>query len=132
MTDWSKEPGATGGCLCGAVRYRLNAPLRHVSACHCGQCLRWHGHVGAYTAAPREAFELLAGGDDGALAWYRSSSAARRGFCRRCGSTLSYEGDRWPSEFHVHVGAMDDPEAFPPTGEGFTEERLSWLHLRVP
>ena len=33
----------TGGCLCGAVRYRASAdPLRVVS-CHCGMCRRTSG-----------------------------------------------------------------------------------------
>jgi hypothetical protein len=43
---------------------------------------------------------------------------------------LTYEGDRWPSELHFHVGAFDDPEKFPPRGNAFAEERLSWMHLQ--
>lgn len=102
--DWTQHPGATGRCLCGAVRYRLNAPLHPVSVCHCGQCLRWHGHAGAYTAAPRDALELPAGDD---LAWYRSSDIAQRGFCRRCGSSLFWQGD---ASDHVSIaaGTLDD------------------------
>jgi hypothetical protein len=105
MSDWSRESGATGGCLCGAVRYRLNASLRQVSVCHCGQCLRWHGHAGAYTAVPKEALELLAGADQ--LAWYRSSDTARRGFCRSCGSSLFWQAD---ARDHVSIatGTLDD------------------------
>lgn len=106
MSDWTREPGAVGGCLCGAVRYRLNAPLRQVSVCHCGQCLRWHGHTGAYTAVPREALELLAGGD-GELAWYRSSATARRAFCRRCGSSLFWQADA-RDYVAVAAGTLDD------------------------
>jgi hypothetical protein len=104
MSDWSREPGATGGCLCGAVRYRLNAPLRGIVVCHCGQCLGWHGHAGAYTAAPREALELLAGDE---LAWYRSSDTAQRGFCRRCGSSLFWQADGRDS-VSVTAGTLDD------------------------
>lgn len=55
-----------------------------------------------------------------------------RGFCGECGSTISYEGDRWPSEVHLHVGIIDDPERFAPSGESFVEERLTWLKLSVP
>ncbi|MGO1081292.1 GFA family protein [Inquilinus sp. CA228] len=40
----------TGGCLCGAVRYRVTGPLRPVVACHCSQCRRTSGHVAAFTA----------------------------------------------------------------------------------
>ena len=47
------EPTATGGCLCGGVRYKVARPLRDVVLCHCSMCRRTHGHVGAYTAAPK-------------------------------------------------------------------------------
>ncbi len=42
---------ARGGCLCGAVRYEVQGPLRDVLICHCEECRRWHGHVSATTAA---------------------------------------------------------------------------------
>jgi len=53
----------------------------------------------------------------------------RRGFCATCGSTLCYEGERWPGEVHLHIGAFDDPSSLAPTGQAFPEERLPWLHL---
>jgi hypothetical protein len=53
----------------------------------------------------------------------------QRGFCARCGSTLTYEGDRWPNKPHLHLGAFDDPSTFTPTGQAFAEEKLPWLHL---
>jgi hypothetical protein len=56
----------------------------------------------------------------------------RRGFCPRCGSTVTYEGDRWPGEIHIHVGAFDDASTFAPTGHAFPEERLPWLHISTP
>ncbi|HGG64526.1 MAG TPA: GFA family protein, partial [Rhodobacteraceae bacterium] len=34
----------TGGCLCGAVTYVVNGPLRDVIACHCTQCRKSSGH----------------------------------------------------------------------------------------
>ena len=60
---------------------------------------------------------------------YVSSPGVRRGFCAQCGSTLSYEGERWPGEVHLHVGAFDDPSTLAPTGHAFAAERLGWLHL---
>ncbi|MBP0129127.1 MAG: GFA family protein, partial [Nitrospira sp.] len=74
-----------GQCLCGAVRFRLAGAKRDVVICHCGQCRRWHGHVGAYTRVPISALTVE---DERSLAWYRSSERARRGFCRECGSSL--------------------------------------------
>lgn len=128
-TDWTRHPGATGACLCGAVRYRLNAPLRHVSVCHCGQCLRWHGHAGAYTAAPREALELLAAAD---LAWYRSSATAQRGFCRRCGSSLFWQADaNANANAHVSVaaGTLDDASGLRTAGHIFVADKPGYYAI---
>jgi len=43
---------------------------------------------------------------------------------------MTYEGDRWPTEVHFHVGAFDEPSAFAPSGQAFADERLPWLHFR--
>jgi len=61
------------------------------------------------------------------MATYASSEGVRRGFCAACGSPLTYESARWPTEIHFHVSAFDRPEDFPPTDHAFAEERLSWL-----
>lgn len=77
-----------GGCLCGAVAYRVQGPLRDVVLCHCSQCRRTHGHIGAYTTASPDQLTLTA---ERGLRWYASSTRARRGFCCECGATLFWE-----------------------------------------
>jgi len=94
----------TGGCLCGAVRYRVRGTLRPVVMCHCTQCRRMTGHVMAATAARRADFELVAAEQ---LAWYTSSEEARRGFCARCGSTLFWDG-RGREYLSIAAGTLDD------------------------
>jgi len=82
---------SSGGCLCGAVRYRVNGALRDVLICHCEECRRWHGHVSACTAARREDLVLL---EQRGLRWIdspRSDAHARRGFCAECGSSLFWD-----------------------------------------
>lgn len=100
-----KSPRATGRCLCGAVRYQIRGPLRPVVNCHCGQCLRTHGNVAAYTSAARADLVMT---EDRGLKWYRSSDFARRGFCRDCGASLFWErlgGD----QVAVAAGCIDPP-----------------------
>ena len=94
----------TGGCLCGAVRYRVDGPLRPVVMCHCTQCRRMTGHVMAATAARRADFRLVL---ERELKWYESSSEARRGFCARCGSTLFWEGVGLDC-ISIAAGTLDD------------------------
>ena len=75
----------SGGCQCGAVTYRVSGNMRDVVACHCGQCLRVHGHAPGYSAAQKAELTVEGAGE---VAWYRSSERADRGFCRQCGSSL--------------------------------------------
>lgn len=80
----------TGSCLCGAVRYRVNGPMRQVVGCHCGQCRKQTGHYMAATGVRRKYFAMV---DEHGLKWYRSSDKAQRGFCAECGSTLFWQAD---------------------------------------
>ncbi|SMF76580.1 Uncharacterized conserved protein [Azospirillum oryzae] len=98
----------TGGCLCGGVRYAIDAQPEPISFCHCSQCRRQHSHVGAYTGLPRAALRLLT---DDTLTWYASSDRARRGFCARCGAGLFWEAlDQSGVEPRITVtaGSLDD------------------------
>lgn len=117
---------ADGGCLCGAIRFTAEGAPKWTSYCHCASCRRHTGApVSAYAGFERDKVRIV----QGALARFSSSPGVHRGFCSTCGSTLTYEGDRWPTEIHLHVGAFDDPAPFAPKGQAFAEERVAWLHL---
>lgn len=112
---------ATGGCLCGGIRYRLNGLMRPVIACHCRQCAKTSGHYVAATSVSAGDLILEAAAT---LTWFRSSDFAERGFCRRCGGNLFWRriaGDsisvmagtldvptRLHIERHIFVGAKSD------------------------
>ena len=95
----------TGGCLCGSVRFEVSGPLRDVVVCHCRMCRKAHGHIGAYTAARRDALAFV---ETRGLHWYRSSADARRGFCGECGSTLFWDADRRDT-ISIAAGTLDAP-----------------------
>ena len=97
-----------GRCLCGAVKFRLTAPYRDVTLCHCRQCARWTGHAVATTSVPLDRFTYLQGEDN--LGWYSASDIAQRGFCKTCGSTLFWRPND-ETRISVSAGSLD-----PPTG----------------
>lgn len=96
---------ATGGCLCGAVRYEVTAALRDVIVCHCAMCRRTHGHIGAYTATSKGALRLV---EARGLKWYASSAIARRGFCGECGGSLFWEPAA-KAYVAIAAGTLDAP-----------------------
>lgn len=125
MSD--EETGLTGGCLCGAVRYRIEGgPKGDVAHCHCSMCRRAAGSVAVtwFTVDPaRLTFT------QGAPARYRSSEKGERTFCGACGSPLTFWHADFPDDLDVTLGTLDRPEDMPATLNIWTQSRLPWLHL---
>ena len=115
-----------GGCLCGAVRYRISGPPLRGTICHCGICRRISG-------APLVIWSIFAAGrhrwTSGRPSRFRSSQRVIRQFCGACGSPLSFQFDDAVSDriFGVTVGSLDRPEAFPPTRHNWTSGQLPWI-----
>ena len=113
-----------GGCLCGAIRYRITGTPKFQSMCHCRSCRRASGApVVAFVGVPDDQFEEL----KGSRAIFESSPGVKRGFCRTCGSSLTFAGESWPGEIHIFTATLDDPEAFPPTVHTYCQDRLPWI-----
>ncbi|WP_095590505.1 GFA family protein [Actibacterium ureilyticum] len=112
----------TGGCLCGAVRYRVDGPLRPVIACHCTQCRKTSGHHVAATSVARDRIEI-----DGALRWYASSDGARRGFCPNCGSNLFWDGPG--SHLSIFAGTLDAPTGLTLKGHIFCADKGDYYEI---
>lgn len=95
----------TGSCLCGAIRFEVDAELPAPDACHCTQCRKQSGHYFVSTDVPKKSLAIH-GGEH--LTWFRSSEKVQRGFCSRCGSSLFFEpfSKDW---IGVAMGAFDQP-----------------------
>lgn len=116
-----------GGCLCGAIRYRATAaPLRGV-ICHCSMCRRHSGAPAlAFVHFPADRFQWLSGEP----ARYRSSAYAERGFCPRCGSTLSMHEEVLAGRVQICVGSLDEPARVRIDDHVWTRERIGWFEVR--
>jgi hypothetical protein len=96
-----------GGCLCGAVRFRVQADPGPVVGCHCSQCRR---QTGLYFAASDVPLADLVIEGSQAVRWYRSSPQAQRGFCSNCGSALFWQSDG-AAQISIMAGAFDEPNS---------------------
>ena len=113
----------TGGCLCGAVRYDINAEPRFTSYCHCEDCRKASGApVVAWTFFPT-----------GSLTWLGNPprmlvfAGRERTFCPDCGSPLSFFDPEIPGEFEVTTCSLDDPGLMSPKDHNWTVDRLPWF-----
>lgn len=111
-----------GGCLCGAVRYEVSVEPKSVVRCHCNDCRRASGAPAlAWMIVPVDGFRWLAGEPKG----FASSPPVIRGFCERCGTTLTYFYEK-SSYIDVTTATLDDPDAFAPLKEIWVEQKLAW------
>src|SRR5437868_11656 len=113
-----------GGCLCGAIRYRITAPPIVTSYCHCRSCrLATGAPAAAWVILPRDGLVF----DRGAPTAFASSPGKLRTFCGRCGTSLTYERDDRPDSIDIHTATLDDPDRFPPEREIWLDEKIAWM-----
>ena len=113
----------TGGCQCGAVRYRVDGALTNAHICHCRMCQKAAGNYFMPLAkAMNKSFSVTRG----EIAWYRSSDPVRRGFCHDCGTPLIFEivGGTGPN---VTLGSLDDPAAIKPDMQCAEHAKMPWF-----
>jgi hypothetical protein len=110
----------TGGCQCGAARFRVDGELGEASICHCRMCQKATGGLfGPYVGVAYDALVWTRGQPKR----FQSSNKVLRGFCGDCGTPLTYEyGDRLVG---LAIGALDRP------GEVRLSEQLA-SEARVP
>lgn len=121
MTDTSVKH--EGGCLCGAVRYILKSEPTYSGNCHCRSCQRaiGAGFVTWVGVAP-DNFEVTRGG----ITHCATSPGVQRGFCGRCGTSLTFTGDGW-TDVGLTAASLDDPTIATPTSNVYLDHRQPWV-----
>lgn len=113
----------TGGCQCGAVRYRAEGPLAYPHICHCRMCQKAAGNYFMPLAnAQKDDFTVTRG----EIAWFKSSDPVQRGFCRDCGTPLVFETVS-AKHLNIVLGSLDDPASIKPAEQFGLEAKMPWL-----
>ncbi len=123
----SMEPDHLGKCLCGAVKIEVMGEPKWVGHCHCPSCQKATSAAFATYAGFDKASVLITGEE---LTVFRSSPGVTRRFCNKCGSAVSFEGEAWPDEIHLHMVLLDDAADFTPGGHTYVKNRQPWVHMQ--
>ncbi|WP_045836496.1 GFA family protein [Hyphomicrobium sp. 99] len=108
----------SGGCQCGAVRFRVEGALTDASVCHCRMCQKAFGALYAPLVSVRGAKLVWTRGEPKK---FQSSNVVQRGFCADCGTPLTYEA---PDGIAIAIGAFDDPTSLAPKIQWGVEAKL--------
>jgi len=115
----------TGGCSCGAIRYRLASAPYDTGWCHCRVCQTSSGAPAVvFSTVPANDFRIEQGAET--TKWFASTSFGRRMFCGECGSLLAIQVDFQPDEIDFTVATLDEPEKVRPGFHIFYGSRISW------
>ena len=112
-------------CLCGGIQLKTKGPLRHVSNCHCRQCMKTHGNYAAYTNALEKDIKFI---KKGTLKWFKSSKKARRGFCNKCGASIFFKF-LGSDDISIAAGMFQNPTKLKTTKNIFVKGKLDYYQL---
>ena len=119
----------TGGCLCGAVRYSIEAdpiPGRQI-LCHCVDCQRQTGTAFVSGIAfPSNSVTITGTMSTFTMPGGQSGDPMRRRFCTSCGSPIVIEKDGTGRTL-IMAGTLDDKTLFKPVTSLFCEQAPSWV-----
>jgi hypothetical protein len=120
------EPTAlSGGCMCGAVRFELTAPLLGAVYCHCKRCQRRTGSGFSVSGlAQPGSFQLVRGED--AVRAYRPDDGWHKSFCSACGSQLFAQNPEHTEWIAVRLGAFDEDPGVRPGVHQFVDYAAPW------
>jgi hypothetical protein len=108
------------------VRYSISGAAFNSVICHCIDCRKSSG-------APAFAWFNVHVSDlrwiVGTIRQFASSDRAVRGFCARCGTTLTFFDQAWPDVIDIATASLDDPTMVPPQAHLYAASRLAWINV---
>lgn len=119
----------TGGCLCGKVRYTLDAEPLMCVTCHCKNCQKQAGTalsviIGVPEAAVSVTGEVRTYNDKG-----DSGANVYRQFCGDCGSPVFTRLDNQDGLMFIKAGTLDDTAGLQPSLHCYTKSKQDWIEL---
>ena len=125
-------PPHHGGCLCGAVRYRLDAPPLSINACHCLDCRKMTGAANLLMiGAARDSFHQEKGATD---SWRKIADSGRQidiMRCKTCGTRLWHEPLSSPALIFVAAGTLDHSDWAVPSSHIWIEKARPGTHFHA-
>lgn len=118
-----------GRCLCGSIRYTLDAAPNFSHYCCCDDCQRWSGAPAvAWVDFPQNALKL----EDNRkyLKMFRSSPVSQRAFCSNCGSSI-FAIDDDGKNMSATIVTLDKPNSCHPGSVSYISYAPRWFCVKA-
>jgi len=119
----------TGGCQCGAVRYRIAGPRPPVYVCHCRECQKQSASAFGMSLPVRVGDFAIEGRLE---SWERDTATGTRTrcyFCPSCGSRLYHRSNATPDRVTVKGGSLDDAGWLRPAAHIWVSRKQPWVAI---
>ncbi len=112
-------------CLCKGIKVKIKDQIRHVSNCHCIQCMKTHGNFAAYTACEEQNMSFI---NKSTLRWFKSSKIAKRGFCVKCGASFFYKKYK-SKNISIAAGMLKSPTKLKTYANIYVKNKMDYYKL---
>lgn len=117
-----------GSCLCGTVKYEINAAPLFMYHCHCSRCRAASGAsfvTNIIVATPN--FRIVAG--QISLGAFESSPSKFRYFCSGCGSPIYSHGEKTKEYVSVRSGTLHSDPGVRPAYHAYAASKAAWVNI---
>jgi hypothetical protein len=114
-----------GGCLCGAVKYKISGGIRNIVYCHCSMCRKAQGTAFATNGIVNTGdFHFVSGEHN--LTGYESSPGQTKYFCKTCGSPVLSRNLKRLDQIRIRVGTIESEISERPEAHIFVSSKAHW------
>ena len=125
------NPKYSGQCLCGELRYTIDADPVFEGNCHCKDCQRASGSAfipamifpAAHVVVQGEAKYFESKADSG--------NTHSRGFCPQCGSRMFAKFSHMPGMLGVTAGTLNESSLYTPKLDFFVASAAPWDYMNA-
>ncbi len=120
----------SGGCACGAIRYKISDEPMVMNDCQCRDCQRKSGtgHGSYLTFARRNDVKLTGRAKHWDIV-ADSGNVKTCAFCSTCGSPVYLTFSAMPELFAVHAASLDDPSRYKSQMVTYSVRGYAWDYI---
>lgn len=123
----SEFEAMTGACMCGTVKFEVDAPLVGSALCWCKRCQRRTGTAFSATGLTQVGSFHVTAGNDVLKTYEPGDGGFNKTFCSNCGGQVSTSSPDNPDIIAIRLGALDDDPGIRPLAHQFVSSASDWF-----